>query len=94
MKPFDIKFLPEALEDVQYFKRLNNTTIERKISKLLSELKEHPYEGTGQVEALRYGLTGKWSRRINKEHRLIYRVDETEKVVFVYSLRGHYLRNS
>ena len=90
MIPFDVKFLPEALEDVRFFKRLNDASIQRKISKLLSELKEHPYEGTGQVEALKYDLAGKWSRRISKEHRLIYRVDDENRIVFVYSLRGHY----
>nr|WP_255562645.1 Txe/YoeB family addiction module toxin [Pedobacter sp. D749] len=44
----------------------------------------------GKPEVLKYNLTGKWSRRINSEHRIIYEVLETEHIVKIYSLRGHY----
>ena len=50
----------------------------------------HPYEGFGKPEALRYELAGKWSRRISKEDRLIYTVDEINQVINILSLKGHY----
>ena len=58
--------------------------------KLLEELQEHPYTGTGQPEAMRYGYSGYYSRRISKKHRLIYRVDDVKIEVLVISTSGHY----
>lgn len=51
-------------------------------------MKAHPFEGIGKPEPLKYKLTGKWSRRINSEHRIIY--DVVDETINVYSLRGHY----
>ena len=58
--------------------------------KILNELKEHPYTGTGNPEELKYELSGFWSRRINKKDRLIYEVQEEVVTVFVVSAFGHY----
>jgi len=55
---------------------------------LLEEISEHPFTGTGKPEALKHDLAGKWSRRINQEHRLIYEVKDNE--IIVVSLKGHY----
>ena len=65
-------------------------TIMDRITKLLKDIAEHPYYGIGKPEALRYELTGKWSRRINDEHRIVYEVDEDSNEVNVISLYGHY----
>ncbi|EON77716.1 YoeB toxin protein [Lunatimonas lonarensis] len=54
---------------------------------LLEELTEHPFSGTGKPEPLKHSLSGMWSRRINKEHRLIYEVLET--AVVVHHAKGH-----
>ena len=62
----------------------------KKILKILNELKEHPYTGTGNPEELKYELSGFWSRRINKKDRLIYEVQEEVVTVFVVSAFGHY----
>ena len=56
---------------------------------LLTELTEHPFTGTGKPEQLKYNLTGLWSRRINREHRLVYEV-ATDSVL-AHSAKGHYL---
>lgn len=69
-------------------KKSGNKIIQRKIKLLFEDMLKHPYEGRGNPECLKYELSGKWSRRINKEHRIIYDV-EGEKIN-VYSLRGHY----
>jgi toxin YoeB len=55
----------------------------------LNELSDHPFVGTGKPEPLKYELAGFWSRRINREHRLVYQVGK-EKVL-IYSAKGHYL---
>ena len=62
----------------------------RKIAALLEDMTAHPYTGIGKPEQLKYGLSGCWSRRINMEHRIIYRVKETEIEVEVLSMRYHY----
>jgi toxin YoeB len=49
---------------------------------------EDPFRGIGKPEGLKYALAGKWSRRINAEHRLVYEIDG--EVLVVYSLKGHY----
>jgi toxin YoeB len=55
---------------------------------LLDELSKHPFEGTGKPEPLKHQLTGCWSRRINREHRLVYEVSGDS--VWVLSAYGHY----
>lgn len=55
---------------------------------LLNELTEHPFSGTGKPEALKHSLSGYWSRRINREHRLIYEV--LDDAVVIHSVKGHY----
>ncbi|MFC1223902.1 Txe/YoeB family addiction module toxin [Pedobacter sp. BG31] len=57
---------------------------------LLVAINNSPFEGIEKPEALKYNLTGKWSRRINSEHRVIYSVSETDQIIKIYSLRGHY----
>lgn len=87
---YALDFSPKALKDVQFFKKLGDKGIIRKIDTLLAELEQHPLTGTGRPEALRYELGGFISRRINSEHRLVYRVNEGDKIVEVISMKGHY----
>jgi len=61
----------------------------KKFSKLIEELAEHPYTGTGHPEQLR-NRKNLWSRRIDKKNRLIYSVEETIVTVYVVSALGHY----
>ena len=61
-----------------------------KLSKLLDEVREHPRTGTGQVEQLK-GYDGSvYSRRITKEHRLVYKIYDEVVEVLVLSTFGHY----
>ena len=57
---------------------------------LFKELAEQPFEGTGKPVLLKHDLAGLWSRRINREHRLIYKVED-QKIVIVQSAYGHYV---
>ena len=62
----------------------------KKIEKILIELTETPYIGIGNPEALKYDLSGFWSRKINQKDRLIYKVEEDIVTVYVVSAMGHY----
>jgi toxin YoeB len=84
----EIIFSPESLEDLQFWKQSGNLKIQNKIQKLLESIKETPYEGVGKPEALKHNWSGYWSRRINQEHRLIYKY-ENEKII-IAQLRNHY----
>ena len=62
----------------------------QKALKLIGELYEHPKTGTGKPEPLSGDRAGEWSRRISRQHRLIYEIHDTEVVVLVLSAYGHY----
>ncbi len=87
---YAIEFTSKALNGIEKLKKSGNKPVLRKIRKLLDELTEHPYTGTGQPEQLKHELAGFWSRRINQEHRLVYVVDEKTITVTVISAKGHY----
>ncbi len=86
----EIIFKKEALTDLKYWKQSGNKAAKKKIEDLLKEISQTPYTGNGQPEQLKYDLSGYWSRRINKEHRIVYRVYETNGTIEVHSLKGHY----
>ena len=69
-----IIFSPEAVEDHRFFKEYAPKTAE-KIKRLLENIMETPYAGLGKPEPLKHGLSGFWSRRIDREHRLVYKVE-------------------
>lgn len=85
---FQLEFTEEALADISAHKKAGNKTVLTKISKLLEELTIHPQRGTGKPELLKHDLAGCWSRRINKEHRVVYEI--SENIVFILSAKGHY----
>lgn len=60
----------------------------QKINALIKDIQRNPYEGIGKPEPLKYDLSGLWSRRIDRDHRLVYQVINHE--LFVYSCRYHY----
>jgi len=60
-----------------------------KVNILIEDIKLHPYSGLGKPEALRFELSGYWSRRINREHRLVYKV-EGDVIIIVASCLFHY----
>ena len=60
----------------------------KKINELIKEIQRTPYVGKGKPEPLKYDLAGLWSRRIDREHRLVYQVKENE--ILIYSCRYHY----
>jgi toxin YoeB len=69
----------------------NDKKLLKRINGLIKEIQRTPFEGTGKPELLRANLSGFWSRRIDLEHRLVYKVSETE-IIFV-SFRFHYAKD-
>lgn len=84
----ETEFTLTAKEDVDFWKKAGNKVILKKIRILLDSIQDTPFEGIGKPEQLKYEWKGYWSRRINKEHRLIYEV-LSEKII-IHSLKGHY----
>ena len=86
---YTIVFSEDAKKDLKELNKRSPQTAS-KLSKLLDEVREHPRTGTGQVEQLK-GYDGSvYSRRITKEHRLIYKIYDEVVEVLVLSTFGHY----
>jgi len=80
-------FDPNALEDLKYWVKYNKK-IALEILSFLDEIQKTPFKGTGKPEALRYNLSGCWSRRIDLEHRIVYKVEDN--IITVLVCRYHY----
>ena len=81
----EIIYLPKATEDLTFWINSGNKAVLKKIAQLTEAIVQSPYHGIGKPEALKYALTGKWSRRITDTHHQI-----ENNVLKVYSLKGHY----
>jgi len=82
-----IIFSKNAWEDYMSWQS-EDKKILKKINDLIKDIQRTPYEGMGKPEPLKYDLTGLWSRRIDREHRLVYQSNENE--IVIYSCRYHY----
>ena len=80
-------FSDQAWEDYQHWQDTDKKVI-RRIHELLKDIKRNPQSGIGKPEPLRHALAGWWSRRIDQEHRLVYRV--TEQGILLAQMRYHY----
>jgi len=74
-------------DDYLYWQK-NDKKIQKRINELIKDIKREPFEGLGKPEALRFDLTGMWSRRIDHEHRLVYQI-ENESII-IFQCRYHY----
>ncbi len=80
-------FSENAWEDYLYWQK-NDKKLLKRINLLIRDIQRVPYEGLGKPEALKHGLSGYWSRRINSEHRIVYKIEQDS--VFIAQLRYHY----
>ena len=80
-------FTEDAWEDYLYWQTRDKKILKR-INQLLQDIERNGYNGIGKPEPLRGDLSGFWSRRIDDEHRIVYRV--TEDRVEIIQCRGHY----
>ena len=74
-------FLTPAWEDYLHWQQTDKSIL-RKINSLIKEIEQTPFEGMGKPEPLKHNLTGWWSRRLNLEQRLVYRV-ENESIIIL-----------
>lgn len=82
-----IIYASQAKEDYIYWKK-NNLKIFNKIKQLLEDIKMRPFTDLGKPEPLRFKKSGYWSRRINHEHRLVYKIVEDD--IYIAQCRYHY----
>jgi len=80
-------FSSQAWDDYQYWQKTDKKMVER-INKLIKEAKRTPFSGIGKPEPLKYGLAGYGSRRLDDEHRFVYKPGDDE--LLIAGLRYHY----
>jgi len=80
-------FSDHAWEDYLYWQKTDKKMLKR-INLLIKDIRRSPFEGIGKPEPLKHALAGYWSRRINDEHRMIYKIDS--KSIYFAQLRYHY----
>lgn len=80
-------FSEHAWEDYLYWQKTDRAALKR-INKLIREIQRAPFEGIGKPEPLKHALAGYWSRRINDEHRIVYKVEDD--TLMIAQLRYHY----
>jgi toxin YoeB len=83
-----VVYLPRAQADLEYWKKSGNKGVQQRISKLIQSILDSPFEGIGKPEPLKYEYTGWWSRRINEEHRLVYKAEDNK--ITIAQMRFHY----
>ena len=80
-------FEPDAWDDYVHWQTADPKLL-RKLNSLIEECRRHPFEGTGKPEPLKGDLAGFWSRRIDREHRLVYAVEPD--AILIAQCRYHY----
>ncbi|MBT3091661.1 MAG: Txe/YoeB family addiction module toxin [Candidatus Thiodiazotropha endolucinida] len=80
-------FSEHTWEGYLYWQRADKKTL-RRINQLIQAIQREPFSGIGKPEPLRHGLSGYWSRRIDEEHRIVYKVADDS--LLIAQLRYHY----
>jgi toxin YoeB len=83
----DVLFAQAAWEDYLYWQAADAAKLAR-INELIRDICRQPFKGIGKPEPLRFGYAGYWSRRIDREHRLVYKVQGD--TIFIAQCRYHY----
>lgn len=82
-----LTFSAKVWEEYLYWRKTDKAILKR-INTLIRDIQREPFAGIGKPEPLKHGLSGYWSRRINDEHRLVYK--STDNQILVAQLRYHY----
>ncbi len=82
-----LTFSSKAWEEYLYWQKTDEAMVKR-INALIKDSSRNPFEGVGKPEPLKHGLSGYWSRRINDEHRFVYKA--TDDGLLFAQLRYHY----
>ena len=82
-----LSWADSAWSDYLYWQQADKKTLKR-INTLIKDIQRQPFDGLGDPEPLRHNWSGYWSRRIDREHRIVYKV--TDKAIFIALCRYHY----
>ena len=82
-----LTFSTQAWNNYLYWQKTDKAILKR-INTLIKDIQRSPFEGIGKPEPLKHGLSGYWSRRINDEHRIVYKAQD--KSLLIAQLRYHY----
>ncbi len=82
-----LMFSENAWQDYLYWQKTDKKKLKR-INSLIQDIQRNKYEGIGKPESLRHNLSGFWSRRINNEHRIVYKIENN--AILIAQLRYHY----
>ena len=82
-----LTFSSNAWNNYLYWEKTDKAKVKR-INTLIKNIQRNPFDGIGKPEPLKHGLSGYWSRRINDEHRIVYKV--TDDNLLIAQLRYHY----
>lgn len=85
---YKIAFTEQAITHLSFWHKSGNKLVIRRIEQLIESIGNTPAQGIGKPELLKYDLAGKYSRRINHEHRLVYEI--IGDTIYILSLKGHY----
>lgn len=80
-------FVPTAWDDCLHWQGTDARLV-RRIHELIKDTSRNPFTGIGKPEPLRHKYAGYWSRRITEEHRMVYKMEDGDLVIF--QLRYHY----
>lgn len=83
----NLTFSENAWEDYLHWQKTDKKILNR-INKLIKETARQPFDGLGKPEPLKHALSGYWSRRINDEHRMVYKIND--HALLIAQLRYHY----
>ncbi|WP_432735983.1 Txe/YoeB family addiction module toxin [Maridesulfovibrio sp. FT414] len=83
-----LTWTPQAWEDYLYWQKTDKKMVNR-INLLIKEALRTPFEGKGKPEPLRFDLAGYWSRRIDHEHRLVYKFKDNPEALVIVQCRYH-----
>jgi toxin YoeB len=83
----NLVFAPQAWEDYLYWQATDQKMV-RRINDLLKDTTRSSFDGIGKPEPLKHAYSGYWSRRIDSEHRLVYR--PTDQGLLIAQMRLHY----
>jgi toxin YoeB len=81
-------FFDSGWEHYEYWIEENQLKILQRINQLIKDIDRNGYKGIGKPEPLKHQLEGFWSRRIDNEHRLVYRIDSEN--IYILKCKGHY----
>lgn len=85
----NLSWTPNAWEEYLYWQKTDKKVVKR-VNNLIKDAMRTPFDGIGKPEPLKFQLSGCWSRRINDEHRLVYKLSDDNHTLHILQCRYHY----